>query len=300
MQVYEVITTNDLKEIMKHGTNLLPLEVYKTSLNKTRLGYAQLHWHDEIQFAYVLKGKVIFNVNNVAYLIEPNNGIFINSKCLHGVKPYQNDDCEYICLVVHQGFYISNADNIVNRKYLDPFLKSNNFSALIFDNKIEFQNTILEKILKISEIYEKKHFGYELEMQFTILNLIYLMITNYDFIKYNEQTIYSDNERTQEMLAYIENNYSEKITLENMAKNVNLCQSEFCRFFKKTTGQTPFEYLNSYRINQSTLLLRYSNYSIIEIASIVGFANVSYYTNRFKKQMNCTPKQYRNFPVEKI
>ncbi|KZL91882.1 helix-turn-helix transcriptional regulator [Clostridium magnum] len=100
------------------------------------------------------------------------------------------------------------------------------------------------------------------------------------------------------MLSYIQENYKENVTLDDIAKNVNLSRAECSRFFKRMTGQTPFEYLISYRINQSTLLLRNSDLPITEIAEEVGFGSVSYYIEKFRKQINCTPKEFRNFHPE--
>ncbi|MDF9867617.1 AraC-like DNA-binding protein [Bacilli bacterium PM5-3] len=109
---------------------------------------------------------------------------------------------------------------------------------------------------------------------------------------------FSDNQLIKKSISYIQANYQDKITLEEIASHVNLSRGEFCRFFKKITSQTPFEYLISYRINQSALLLRDTDLTITEIANMVGFGSASYYTEKFRKQVNCTPKQYRNFKID--
>ena len=58
-------------------------------------------------------------------------------------------------------------------------------------------------------------------------------------------------ERLRVILSYLHENYGEKITLEDVAKQVGLCKSECCRFFRRQMRQSLFEYLLDYRIGRS-------------------------------------------------
>lgn len=111
---------------------------------------------------------------------------------------------------------------------------------------------------------------------------------------------FSEDQRIKHMLSYIQQNHKQKIALEDIARNSNLSRAECCRFFKRMTKLTPFEYLISYRISQSMTLLRESDLSITEIAYEVGFGSVSYFIEKFKKQTSCTPKEFRNFSAEYV
>lgn len=64
--------------------------------------------------------------------------------------------------------------------------------------------------------------------------------------------------------------------------------------FKKHHLKSPIEYLISFRLNKSMELLQSTSLSISEIASRTGFGSVSYYIEKFRKQMGITPSQYRN------
>ncbi|NMM64427.1 AraC family transcriptional regulator [Clostridium sp. P21] len=296
MQVYEILTTGNLKEITKHGDKSFPLAIYKTMLRKNKLGYVQLHWHDEIQFALVTKGCVNFTIDKSEHIVEKNNGIFINSNCLHSAKSYNNNDSEYICIDISPELFLGSSESIIRQKYIEPFLKSKAISFVTLNLSIDWEKKILKSLKDLYMIYEEKNFGFELKMQYVILNILHLMIIN---IKYLDKEISSysfiEDQRIKKMLSYIEENYNQKITLEDMAKNANLSRAECSRFFKRMTGQTPFEYLISYRINKSALLLRNSDMPITEIAEEVGFGSVSYYIEKFRKQTNCTPTEFRNF-----
>lgn len=298
MQVSEIFTTKDLQELTKHGSKSFPVAVYKTLLRKNRLGYMQMHWHEEMQFIVVTKGSLNFMVAGISHILEAGNGLFINVNQLHSAKPHSIDS-EYICLDVHQSFLSSSPDSITYQKFFSTLLDSKFFSTIPLNKNNETEKTILNIIKELYDINESKKFGYELQMQYLILKVCYLIITNLNLFSTKANlNIISDNTLTKEMISFIHNNYQDKIELQDMADNVNLSKSEFCRLFKKKTNQTPFEYLIYYRINQSAKLLRTTDLTITEVANQIGFNSTSYYIDKFKKQMNCTPKQFKNYETD--
>lgn len=296
LQIFDIQTTNDLQEITMHGNSLFPIGVYKTQLSKNVHGYVPLHWHDEIQFVLVVKGCVNFSVNQSSYYVDEKNGIFINSSCLHSARSRDSEDSEYICFDINPSFLASSPESIIHKKYIQPFLNSKSNSAITLDKSIPWQRKILEALNDLFEFYVKKDFGFELNIYSTLLSIWHSIIVNIpDYINEVNENAFTEDQRIKEMLFYIHHNYKQKISLEDISKAAKVSRSECCRFFKQMTKLTPFEYLISYRINQSILLLKKSNLSITEIANEVGFGSVSYYIEKFRKQTNYTPKEFRNY-----
>lgn len=93
--------------------------------------------------------------------------------------------------------------------------------------------------------------------------------------------------------AYIKGHLTEKISLEQAAKQVYLSKSYFCRIIKDELGCTFTEYVNRIRIDRSKVLLRGTGMPIAEIACAVGFDDQSYYTRIFKKQVGISPGKFR-------
>ena len=87
--------------------------------------------------------------------------------------------------------------------------------------------------------------------------------------------------------------YSEPITLDQMVAACYANKSKFCRLFRSTLHQTPFDFLLHYRIQQSLPLLCRPELTITEIAAQVGFSGASYFSEVFRKYMSCSPSQYR-------
>ena len=101
------------------------------------------------------------------------------------------------------------------------------------------------------------------------------------------------DDRFREMLMYLQKNYAEEVSLNEIAEHIGLSRSECCRYFKKQSGQTIFDYLTRYRLHKSMDLLIGTDHDIAQIAQTCGFSGQSYYTKRFRELTGITPRQYR-------
>lgn len=94
-------------------------------------------------------------------------------------------------------------------------------------------------------------------------------------------------------LAYIKNNYAGKITVADIAKEVNLSESHLFSLFKKELGTSPIAYLTSYRLSIAAGMLQNSNQTIAQIANAVGFEDSIYFNKLFRKTYQMSPSKYR-------
>lgn len=94
-------------------------------------------------------------------------------------------------------------------------------------------------------------------------------------------------------VTYFNENYNQDISIENYAQTRGMSVSWFIRNFKKYTGMTPMQFIVSLRVNNAQILLEQTNYSIYEIAKIVGYDDQLYFSRLFRKQKGVSPSQYR-------
>ncbi|MDP4097117.1 bifunctional transcriptional activator/DNA repair enzyme AdaA [Paenibacillus sp. P96] len=106
-----------------------------------------------------------------------------------------------------------------------------------------------------------------------------------------------DQEWVDQMIQYIDQNYRETITLDTLADICHGSPYHLQRTFKRITGVTPVEYIQTKRINEAIDILINTNKSVTEIASLVGFSNTPYFITLFKKMMEQTPNEYRRSHV---
>jgi AraC-like DNA-binding protein len=95
------------------------------------------------------------------------------------------------------------------------------------------------------------------------------------------------------MTGFIQQQYQQKISLNDIAASGLVSRSACCQIFKKFLGKSPVEYLTEYRISKSVELILNGKNSMTDIAMLCGFGSSSYYAETFHKVLGCTPTEYK-------
>ncbi len=152
---------------------------------------------------------------------------------------------------------------------------------------------IADKILRLTRLQ-----GFHAVLDF--LSILYdLSIANKEILV---SSYYDPNEiltafksrRITKVCDFIDNNYEEPIKLADVSKLVSMSESAFSHFFKKKTGHSFIDYLNSVRIGKASRMLIDTTHSINEICYLCGFNNLSNFIRIFKKIKGSTPSEYRS------
>ncbi|NFI95292.1 response regulator [Clostridium botulinum] len=94
-------------------------------------------------------------------------------------------------------------------------------------------------------------------------------------------------------IEYIQNNFDEKVSLEQMASICNLSPCYFSKVFKKAVGVNFVSYVNDTKINKAKELLENTDIPVLNVALDLGFDDCGYFIRVFKKSQGVTPKKYR-------
>lgn len=134
----------------------------------------------------------------------------------------------------------------------------------------------IEKTTTISELLDLQR-----EMALSYCNTVNkLSLKKYNYI-------------VREAIEYIRVNLDQDLNLEDISNAIKISQYELSRKFKKETGVAITEYINKLRINEALSLLENGNISITDIAQMIGFNDVNYFTKVFKKLQGITPSEYK-------
>lgn len=102
-----------------------------------------------------------------------------------------------------------------------------------------------------------------------------------------------DDDTIRLALRYLEQHFTEEITLTDVAERFFFTASYFSIFFKKGTGRTFSQYVKELRMERACELLRDTNKKVSEISEETGYADSAYFGKVFKKHVGCSPEEFR-------
>lgn len=279
------------EELREHGTRLFPVACYLDILPDDDIPW---HWHNELEFGLVVKGDAVINIGSTQYELHAGEGFFINSNILHTGVSSGDIVCEIHSVVCHPRAVSGSTDNIIWQKYLKPLMENQACPGFHLTSDERWQRQIVDSLISLWHFAETEGYGFELHIRNELSTIISLLsehqpvVTRKTFGKAQR-----DNARIKEMLTYIQANYGEELTVEDIAFAGAVSASECIRCFRATINMTPIAYLKSYRLQQAALKLQLTTDKISAIAESCGFQEMSYFAKSFKEVYGCTPSEYR-------
>lgn len=249
------------------------------------------HWHEQFQLLFFEQGDALIHCNSRTFQVKPGALVIINSNEIH----YGEALCQplvYYLVKTDLTFLLSSQVDFCQTKYLNPLLQG----RARFQNHIPSDKDLAEQVQHIFKEYTHQEIGFELAIKARIYHILVLLLRFYQ----QEAPYTSGHDRQQEtmtqlrtVLQYVDQHYSENITLSDLARLANMSSQYFCHIFKNLTGKRPVDYINYLRINKAVRLLSDSQLNISEIAMAVGFNDSNYFSRLFKKYQKTSPSVMR-------
>ena len=219
--------------------------------------------------------------------------IFIRSGQLHSIEQDGSNYMEYENILFKKELLISGEHDLCAKNFIIPLIEGNIPSATFFTSVLHYYNDVANCINEIDILCSEQPEGYQLLLKSILFRLIYIIISHKETIEITSNIQTKSLEKLKYILKYVEEHYSEHITIEEMAKLTFYSKSHFMKFFKSHIGTGFIDYLNNYRLMMSEQMLKTSDLSVIEIAQLNGFDNISYFNRIFKKKYNLSPSKLR-------
>lgn len=96
-----------------------------------------------------------------------------------------------------------------------------------------------------------------------------------------------------ELLMYVRANYATILSLDDLSRLAKVNKTTLISIFKESFGMTPIRYINQMRMQKAKELLTNTNLSITEIAELIGFQSIHYFSRYFRSKEDCSPLEYR-------
>lgn len=288
----QIITNQFQKELKQHGNEQFPFLVSYQKLSEYESGSFMWHWHPEIEITYVQKGTMCYKVNHMVYHLKEGDIVFNNSGALHSGTMENQKDCAYIPVTFDSRLIYGFFQSTVNSKYVDPVIQDSMLPAICIDQSEPWHKPFREYLLRIIDLDEKKPDFYELDITICLQSMWRLLLEHITYEPQASRENSLEYDRIKKILFYIEENYQNKITLNDIAGHIHLCESECTRLFKRHMNTTLFAFLQEYRIERSLEFLR-ADQPVSAVADKAGFSDPNYYSKVFAKIKGCSPREYR-------
>lgn len=287
----QIRTDRSRREVKSHGSYEFPVLVSQERLSAFEKYTFQWHWHKEMEWTYIKSGEIRYQVNEREYHLKEGDGLFCNSNMMHTGGPVNGEDCHYVSFTVHPRLLESYDNSFLQKRYVKPLTEDTVMPSFSLSRQVLWQREILDKLEEIEGLYNGNREDWDFRIYLLWME-IWLLVCNHR--KSSAHTVSEGKNivRLKRMISYLQTHYREKITLEQLAAEINICPGECCRFFKKHMQQSIFDYLLDYRIQQSLPLLS-GDCSVTEAGEQCGFSSAAYFTKVFRQRMGCSPKEYR-------
>lgn len=262
---------------MKRSIHINELVAYYYNIRSSNYifpGEADNHW----EITIVDSGKLHTTINNVNYTLSNNQLMFYAPGQFHKQKT-ENETCSYLTIIIDMDIAERYKEKLINKvfdvdsnikKSLDVFVRSNDFShAYDSDMMMVSIEKIIIDLLRSTSNSHKRSSGTPMQQKF-------------------------ESELLNEILLYINENIYSSFNVEILCSTFAISRSSLQALFRNYLDIAPKEYISNLKLEKCRILLKESKYTVSEIASMLGFSSIHYFSRKFKQVYGITPTEYAN------
>jgi len=246
---------------------------------------SNLHFHNEFELIQILDGKLKVKTDHSDFSGQTGDIIFIGSRVPHQTGTFP--DCPTKILLIQFD------PKQIQDNYLLKLMGQNNQEFQVFQKNQPLYEEISSILHQLSREYANKELGYKLYLRAWLYTLLGFLTRNRIILGENWEQKQQLIQKISPLIEYVEQHYSQDISLETAGNLLNLHPAYFCKIFKQATGKTFTNYLNLVRVSKAEDLLIFTDKSVTEIACETGFSNIQYFNRIFKSVHGRTPSDFR-------
>ena len=235
--------------------------------------YQPFHWHDFYEIEYILDGSGEYIINGIAHEIKPQALFFSTPSDFHEIT-------------------FHNPTTIIKVQFLPEMINSDLYSLLDTPVVLNDEDNAFRLYLAHIYTHSKNFDNYSQLFINHIINALLILITT-SRNQTDGKKLYTVNEHFHKVLSYINNHFTEEISLHELSKKVNLSPDYLSTLFKKHSGQKISDYITTIRLNHAYKLIKNTNMTINEICYSCGYNSYPHFIRTFKAKYGNSPNQMR-------
>lgn len=251
-----------------------------------------MHIHDCYELYYSISGGKQFLIDNKFYSIAPGDLFIINQYESHKLTQIDKEIHERIVVSIYPDYMKELSSPQTDLDYCFSH-RSEQFQHKLSLNKEQQQRFLYY----INKMLSAQGYAHDIVEKAAFMELMVLVNTlSSANAAENHAAAYKYSHQVDDILAYINQNIAQPITIEQLAEHFYLSESYICRIFKNATGTTINKYITARRISIAKALLK-EGFSVSEAFERSGFTDYSNFFKAFTKAVGVSPKKYANLSV---
>lgn len=269
---------------------LVTVHYFEFTKNYTFEGEQHNFW----EFVYVDKGQLIAYANEKAVTLKQGQIIFHKPNEWHNIKADGSVAANAVIIsFVCQSSAMKGLDGLV---YDINYFQKELLTKIIMESENVFSTPLNDPYT--TEMVKNKHHSFGAE-QLIKLYLSELLISVLRTDTKSKKTLSlsmirnkTNNDITDTIIEFLTDNLGNKITFNDVANHIHLSKTTIKNIFAQTTGMGVMKYYNKLKIERAKIYIREENYNISQIANLLGYDSIHYFSRQFKSHVNLSPTQY--------
>lgn len=248
-----------------------------------------IHYHECFEVVFYISADLEVYLDDAHCTLGTGQILLIPPRKIH--KLIYSENTNYIRYIFYFTLdHVANAfHGTAKQKVVHFFQSPDSYKAVLSAPEFFRMKGIFHNMLEHKQTHSAKNHDLLTTYASVILQELYLIFSS----QTPEEKSPEEISPVEQILVYINDHYSQQITLQDLEENFFLNKSYICRIFRKTMGISLVNYLQYKRILEAQKLLLNSDMPIIEIGMECGFTSVQHFYRVFKKITGLTPKEYK-------
>ena len=269
---------------------------------------SELHAHSFFEIAYVASGRGIHLVGNPAsgrlqeYQVSQGDLFIINHNMPHVFRSQETGEemlTVYNCCFNPDFLDSSLLDchsfsQVIRHMLFHSFFPEESLSGPDVHLTVHEARSVEQLYQKMLSEFREKDSGYIEILRAYVIELIVIIFRAYrKSVALGDRTDIHRSHVVEKIMLYMQSNLSADLRIDKLSAMAFLSSNHFCKLFKESTGMTVVEYAQKIRIEEAIRLLQASDRKVIDIAAEVGYRDIKFFNQVFKRLTGESPSSFR-------
>jgi len=248
------------------------------------------HWHPDLEIYYVEEGAYEFYIGQTVISLHNGDMCIISPGTEHSIQS-KSQKARFYSIGITTRLLSLDEGHFFQTSFLEPLGQGLlEFDPVVHPTDRDYNSFYVpvEQIVQSSEQKDK------VTMYGSAVSICCALIRRSTLKTEKPEGFSKEHDAVQQCILYMQKNYMNKITLEQLAELSNLHPNYLCALFRKYTGASPMTYLSKIRLQRARKLLRETEFNVRQVAERTGYNSASFFSKRFKAVMGVSPLEYGN------